>query len=137
MPTIEVKVVKGKRLVVGSITRPLRVTPMGRPGVVYKRKVYAIYVVGGAYTVDQLSEHWREDVHVCPIAREEEASQLLVALRQGELSSKSAHSDRTGKVATVLQLGAREDTELGSISSILELLSLSTRKPAPDSARGE
>lgn len=82
MPSIDVQVVKGGRPVGVAKSRPLRVTPHGFAGVVYKGRVHEVLVDSEmGYIIDAASESWSDALTVCPFAPHRDARLLLKRLR--------------------------------------------------------
>lgn len=132
MPSIDVQVVKGGRPVGVAKGRPLRVTPHGFAGVVYKGRVHEVLVDGElGYIIDAASESWSDALTVCPFAPHREARVLLKRLRPfGECAHRSSSSPI---VETRKDLGAgvesgevdshsRRPTSTSRIDEIIDLL---------------
>ena len=82
MPAIDVQVVKYGRHVGVAKNRPLRVTPHGFAGVVYKGRVHEVLVDGEmGYIIDAASESWSDALTVCPFPPRRDALMLLKRLR--------------------------------------------------------
>jgi hypothetical protein len=94
MPTIDVQVVRGRRPIGVARSRPLRVTPLGYAGVVYKGRVHEVRVdPGTGYFIDAASESWSEALTICPFAPHREVRGLLKRLRKADDVADGAATD--------------------------------------------
>lgn len=82
MPSIDVQVTREGRSITVARTRPLRVTPPGYAGVVYKGRVYEVRIDAEmGYFIDAASDSWSDELTVCRLAAHREAQGLLKRLR--------------------------------------------------------
>ena len=69
MPSVDVEILKGGKPHAMARARPIRITPTGVAGVVYRRKVYAVRCGElGRLFLDVLDKCWSDDLTQCPIA---------------------------------------------------------------------
>lgn len=132
MPSIDVQVMRGGRPIAVARSRPLRVTPPGFAGVVYKGRVHEVRVNAEmGYFIDAASESWSDALTVCPCAPHREARGLLKRLRSSDVgairaSFKPAVEGRmdAGACAEAAEAGSQGQgsTSTSSIEQILDLL---------------
>lgn len=132
MPSIDVQVVKGGSHVGVAKSRPLRVTPHGFAGVVYKGRVHEVLVDGElGYIIDAASESWSDALTVCPFAPHREARVLLKRLRPfGDRVHRSSSSPivetrkdlGTGVGSSEVDSHSRRPTSTSRIDEIIDLL---------------
>jgi hypothetical protein len=132
MPSIDVQVTREGRSISVARTRPLRVTPSGYAGVVYKGRVYEVRIDAEmGYFIDAATDSWSDDLTVCRFAAHREARGLLKRLRSSNdipLNAlvKPARVERTDAEATpeVGKADRFEDGATGTsrINQILDLL---------------
>lgn len=132
MPSIDVQVMRGGRPIGVARGRPLRVTPPGVAGVVYKGRVHEVRVNAEiGYFIDAASESWSDALTVCPFAPHREVRGLLKRLRSSEDGAlgapiKPAVEGRmdSGACAEAGEVGCHDkgSTSTSSIQQILDLL---------------
>ena len=131
MPSIDVQVVRGGRPIGVARSRPLRVTPHGCAGVVYKGRVHEVHVnVEIGYFIDAVSESWGGALTVCPIAPHREALGLLKRLRtsnpgtNGVCTAPAVEGLMGGRGCTEGTEGGSDGDGSASTSSIEQILDL-------------
>jgi hypothetical protein len=76
--------------------RPLRLTPHGKAGVVYKGRVHEVRgTTDNIYYIDAAAESWSEASTVCPFALNRDAQRLLQHIKQ------DCHRTSSGTTASI------------------------------------
>lgn len=132
MPSIDVQVTRGGRAIGVARSRPLRITPHGRAGIVYKGRVHEVRVSSeGRYFIDTAAEFWSNELKVCPLATFRSARRLLEGIQPDGHANDSIRTTsivETQPVSGALNSSGETDSRgdgpraKNSIDEIIELL---------------
>ena len=130
MSNVDVELFKSGHRVGLAALRPIRVTPVGTAGIVYRGKVFPLRLHGeGIYAVEVLGTCYKADV--CRLATHAEAVRLLGDIASARSDSASQHRTKapTESPAKAQAVAPPADSGGSAVAEILGLLSLAQPRP--------
>ncbi len=134
MPNIDVHVFNSGRRVALAKARPVRVTPDGNAGVVYRGKVFPIFRIDeNAYAVNTVGIHFSADQSVCRLAATLEARRLLGSASTFAPSAQKSSLAEESVDSKSRRLNVTRSLESSSTPALTEILGLlSIAVPIPE-----
>jgi|GEM_PF-5089962 len=125
MPNIDVHVLRSGRRIGLAEARPVRITPDGSGGVVYRGKVFPVCRSGeDTYAVDVGGTCYSADQRVCKLATPAEARRLLRSAVRVAPAVQSPQRPVTGAARKNEKASAIKVTEPASTPALVEILGL-------------